>query len=123
MKYESKEDIPLAAIRAENDEKKCEDNINTGEKLLMFLKWFFFLITFRYTCEYCDEKFPSKASRRSHEKSNHVDEEGQLLQIDCKECEKKLPTSTHLRKHVSDRHGSKNKVCTSYPAEFQKIIC
>ena len=65
----------------------------------------------RYACEYCDSKFSSKASRKSHEKSNHVDGEGHLLQIDCKECEKKLPTPTDLRKHITDRHGSKVKCC------------
>ena len=38
----------------------------------------------KYTCEYCDSKFSSKALRKAHEKSNHVDGEGHLLQIDCK---------------------------------------
>ena len=73
----------------------------------------------RYACEYCDSKFSSKASRKSHEKSNHVDGEGHLLQIDCKECEKKLPTSTHLRKHVTNRHGS-NVNCKDCDKSFNK---
>ena len=72
----------------------------------------FYFVASRYACDYCEEKFASKALRRSHEKLNHVDSEGQLLEINCKKCEKKLQTSTHLRKHVSDIHGSNVLVST-----------
>ena len=64
----------------------------------------------KFTCAYCGDKFPDKTVRVMHERSNHVDLEGNLLEITCKLCEEVLPSSIHFRRHAIDKVGRKNEI-------------
>ena len=62
----------------------------------------------RYICAYCGDRFPTTADRAGHEKENHVDKDGNSLEIACDLCQKKLPTPEHYRRHCIDKHKKWN---------------
>ena len=62
----------------------------------------------RYACTYCGDRFPLRADRAAHEKENHVDKDGNLLEVTCVLCQEKLATSVHYRRHCIDKHKKNN---------------
>ena len=62
----------------------------------------------RYICAYCGDRFPTTTDRACHEKENHVDKDGNLLELACDLCQEKLPTPEHYRRHCIDKHKKWN---------------
>ena len=62
----------------------------------------------RYICAYCGDRFPTTTDRACHEKENHVDKDGNSLEIACDLCQEKLPTPEHYRRHCIDKHKKWN---------------
>ena len=62
----------------------------------------------KYACAYCGDKFPQKLVRAQHEKAEHVDSEGKLLEITCEICKEVLPSGVHFRRHSIDKHQKYN---------------
>ena len=62
----------------------------------------------RYICAYCGDRFPTTTDRACHEKENHVDKDGNSLEIACDLCQEKLLTPEHYRRHCIDKHKKWN---------------
>ena len=62
----------------------------------------------KYACAYCGSRFPMTSDRSRHEKENHVDKDGNSLEITCDLCQEKLPSPTHYRRHNIDKHKKYN---------------
>ena len=88
--------IPFADIFDVNESKVCQSCLSDT-----------------FSCDYCQEVFSSKSDRGSHEKTNHVDESGKLLEIDCIICNENFQTSIHLRAHMLEKHNNQVK-CGKY---------
>ena len=61
-----------------------------------------------FACAYCGDIFKVSMNRDNHEKKNHVDNEGNLLQIVCDICQEILPGSMYFRRHAIDMHKKYN---------------
>ena len=72
----------------------------------------------RYACTYCGDRFQMRADRAAHEKENHVDKDGNLLEITCDLCQEKLATSIHYRRHCIDKHKKHNKTLVKKEQTF-----
>ena len=59
-------------------------------------------------CAYCGDIFAVSTDRANHEKENHVDKDGNLLEITCNLCPEKFPSSIHFRRHSIDIHRKSN---------------
>ena len=72
----------------------------------------------RYACTYCGNRFQMRADRAAHEKENHVDKDGNLLEITCDLCQEKVATSVHYRRHCIDKHKKHNKTLVKMEETF-----
>ena len=73
----------------------------------------------RYACTYCGVRFQMRADREAHEKENHVDKDGNLLEITCDLCQEKVASSVHYRRHCIDKHKKHNKTLV----KMEEIFC
>ena len=72
----------------------------------------------RYACTYCGVRFQMRADREAHEKENHVDKDGNLLEITCDLCQEKVASSVHFRRHCIDKHKKHNKTLVKMEETF-----
>ena len=73
----------------------------------------------RYACTYCGVRFHLRVDREAHEKENHVDKDGNLLEITCDLCQEKVASSIHYRRHCIDKHKKHNKTLV----KMDEIFC
>ena len=73
----------------------------------------------RYACTYCGVRFQLRVDREAHEKENHVDKDGNLLEITCDLCQEKVASSVHYRRHCIDKHKKHNKTLV----KMDEIFC
>ena len=72
----------------------------------------------KYACAYCGDRFPIQAYRATHEKENHVDKDGNSLEITCDLCQENLPSPTHYRRHNIDKHKKYNMSRMKYKESY-----
>ena len=71
-----------------------------------------------YACTYCGERFQMRTDRAAHEKENHVDKDGNFLEITCDLCQEKLATPDHYRRHCIDKHKKHNRTLVKKEKTF-----
>ena len=72
----------------------------------------------RYACTYCGDRYHLQNDRNLHEKQNHIDKDGNLLEITCDLCQEKVATSVHYRRHCIDKHKKHNKTLVKKEETF-----
>ena len=71
----------------------------------------------RFKCAYCEEKFPTKIMRYSHETMSHTGPNGEMLPVECKICDTSCKNSIDFRMHLWSAHRKKG------PKEQQEYKC